>query len=121
MPTSTLKTRNHHIVAYVAIDARGVHKITDQHHRILGYYDPRTNRTTNQHHKIIGYGCLLAKLIPADLSEDGAGIVQPRKPLTPDQSRREAKRQAEVQQRIYDEQARSSEKVRELRAKLAGN
>jgi hypothetical protein len=116
---TTLKTKHHRILAHVEIDSRGVHRITDHHHRTLGYYDPKTNRTTDRHHRIVGYGYLLAKLIPADLAEEGgAGTIPPTKPLTPAQSRREADRRAKVQDRIKKTTATYQQKLTDLRADL---
>ena len=111
-----LKTKNHRTLAYVEVDSRGVHRITDDQHRLLGYYDPRTNRTTDRHHRLVGYGYLLPKLIPAELAEDGeAGII---KPLTPAQSRREAERRSKVQDRIKDTTKAYQMKLQDLRGDL---
>jgi hypothetical protein len=41
------------------------------------------------------------------------------KPMTPDQSRHEAERKADINQDIRDEQAQCSRKIQGLRAKLA--
>lgn len=120
---TTLTTKRHRLLAHVEIDSRGVHRITDHHHRTLGYYDPRTNRTTDHHHRIVGYGYLLAKLIPADLAEEGgAGTIQPtkpKKPLTPAQSRRASERRSKVSQDMSAENNRHSDRMRDLRDKLA--
>lgn len=116
MNQTTLKNKNHRTLAHIEVDSRGVHRITDHHHRLLGYYDPRTNRTTDHHHRLVGYGYLLPKLIPADLAEDNDnGII---KPMTPAQANKEAKRKQGIQQRVQGEQRRSADKLRDLRAKL---
>jgi hypothetical protein len=121
---TTLKTKHHRILAHVEIDSRGVHRITDHHHRTLGYYDPRTNRTTDRHHRVIGYGYLLAKLIPADLAEEGgAGTIQPtkpKKPRTPQQMRRASERRSKISQDMGAEANRHADRMRSLRDKLAG-
>jgi hypothetical protein len=116
---TTLKTKHHRVLAYIEIDSRGVHRILDHGHRTLGYYDPRTNRTTDRHHRLIGYGYLLPRLIPADLAEEGgAGTIQPEKPLTPAQSRRESERRAKVQDRIQATRTTYQKKLQDLRADL---
>jgi hypothetical protein len=112
------KTPNHRIAAYVTIDARGVHTISDEHHRLLGRYDPRTNRTSDRHHRLVGYGCLIAKLVPG-LTED-SGVIKPKPPRTPEQSRRDNQRRAEAQRQIGDERDRHAEKMRGLRDKVSG-
>lgn len=117
---TTLTTKHRRLLAHVEIDSRGVHRITDHHHRTLGYYDPRTNRTTDRHHRVVGYGYLLAKLIPADLAEEGgAGTIQPKKPLTPAQSRQEAQRRTQVQKQMARTSATYADKMQDYRDKLA--
>lgn len=115
---SPLKSPNHWVLAYVSVDHRGVHTITDQQNRVLGYFDPRTNRTTNRHHRTIGLGFQLPRLLPGDLSEDGAGIIKPTPPMSPAQGDREAQRRVGVQDRLHDEQRRHAQKVADLKAKL---
>lgn len=119
MPKTPLKTKNHRVLAYIEVDSRGRHTIYDHTHRILGYYDPRTNRTTDRVNRIVGYGYLMAALIPGELAEDGGDTIKPKPPLTPEQARREADRRASVQKQIRDETLSSGKKRRDLQAKLA--
>lgn len=120
---TTLTTKHRRLLAHVEIDSRGVHRITDHHHRTLGYYDPRTNRTTDRHHRLIGYGYQLPRLIPAGLEEEGgAGTIQPtkpKKPLTAQQMRRASERRSKVSQDMSAENNRHADRMRSLRDKLA--
>lgn len=119
MARTTISTRNHRILAYIEVDARGVHQITDRNHRTLGFYDPRTNRTTDQHKRIVAYGYALPRLLRGDLDENGqAGISQPEPPLSPAQTKVEAERRAKVQQRVRDAQVVCKKKVQDLRSQL---
>lgn len=143
MKKTALTTANHRVVAYVTVDARGVHTITDYRHRVLGYYDPRTNRTTNRTHRIVGYGYQLPRLVgglderlhEVDHGEDLLAEVKPQgptkpkapvapqsggiPPMTPKQARKEATRKQNVQDKISKERQRSSERQAELRAQLS--
>ncbi|MCB5177589.1 hypothetical protein [Microvirga lenta] len=116
--STILKNRNHRVVAHIEIDSRGIHTITDQYHRALGYFDPRTNRSSDRHHRVIGYGYLLAKLVPADLSEEEAGVIKPKKPLSPEQTMRAAEKRTQVQKQISKAQVQHADKLRDLRDKL---
>ena len=49
---------------------------------------------------------------------DDAGTIKPKPPLTPAQSRREAERNARIEQRVRDAQAACARKVADLRSKL---
>lgn len=119
MNQTTLKNKNHRTLAHIEVDSRGVHRITDHHHRLLGFYDPRTNRTTDHHHRLVGYGYLLPKLIRGDLAEEGgAGTIQPKPPLTPQQAHRASERRAKVQDRIKDATTAYQKKLKDLRTDL---
>src|SRR5690242_3670361 len=37
-----LTSAQHRIVAYVEVDSQGRHTISDRHHRLLGFFDPKT-------------------------------------------------------------------------------
>jgi len=47
-----------------------------------------------------------------------AGIIKPKKPLTPAQSDREAKRKSKIQGRIQDVRSSSAQKLKDLSAEL---
>ena len=49
---------------------------------------------------------------------DGAGTVEPKPPLTPEEARREAQRKVKVNKRIQDAQSACAKRLRELRSKL---
>jgi hypothetical protein len=53
----------------------------------------------------------------ADLLDEG-GTITPVAPLTPEQARKRAARQARLQQQVRDEQSRHNAKVRDLRARM---
>ncbi len=142
MKKTTLTTANHDVIAYISVDAHGVHTITDHQHSTLGYYDPRTNRTTSCTHRLVGYGYQLPHLI-GGLEEESCKLksnadllaeAEPRKPIKPEspairqsggippmspaQHRRENLRKQSLQDKINTEQRRSSERQAGLRAQL---
>ena len=47
------------------------------------------------------------------------GTVAPVKPLTPEQSRKRAAKQARLQQQVQDEDHRHADKERDLKARMA--
>jgi len=47
------------------------------------------------------------------------GTIAPVKPLTPEQSRKRAAKQAKVQQQVKDEDRRHATKERDLKARMA--
>jgi len=47
-----------------------------------------------------------------------AGIIKPKKPMTPVQARREAERKTKVQKRIADVKTSSSDKINDLTSEL---
>lgn len=53
----------------------------------------------------------------ADVLDEG-GTIKPVGPLTPDQARKRAAKQASLQQRLRDEQARHAAKLRDLRGRM---
>jgi hypothetical protein len=121
MTHTTISNRHHRIVAYIEVGVRGIHRVTDQHHRTLGYYDPRTNRTTEGHRRIVAYGYALPRLLQGDLHEDGeAGIVKPEPPLAPLKARAESDHLEKVQKCDRDAQASCGTKVQDLRSQLSG-
>ncbi len=55
----------------------------------------------------------------ADIAIDEDGTIKPAKPLDADQLRLRSERQAATQQKMRDENARHTSKVRDLQGKLA--
>lgn len=113
-----LKSPTHATVAFIEIEPNGVHRILDANHRVLGHFDPRTNRTTDCSHKLVGYGYLLPALLSAGVSE-AAGTRGPQAPQSPEQAKRASDRKAKVNDRISDEQRRHKERLDHLRDELA--
>jgi hypothetical protein len=118
MNTITLKSKAHQTLAYVEIDSRGIHRISGYDHKTLGYYDPRTNRTSDRMHQVIGYGYQLPRLLDTGLTEEGAGIIEPLKPLDARELAKRNERQAKVAQDVQDETKRHADRVRDLRDKI---
>ena len=118
MSKTILKSKAHQTLACVEIDSRGIHRISGSDHKTLGYYDPRTNRTSDRMHRVIGYGYQLPRLIDASLTEEGAGIVKPVKPLGAKEVQKRNEHQAKVSQNVQDERKRHADRMRDLRDKV---
>lgn len=58
------------------------------------------------------------EIITAEAANE-AGLIKPKKPLTIAQLQRRQEKNLKTQKRIRDEQAKSAQKVADLRAKLA--
>jgi hypothetical protein len=118
MNKTQLKDTDNHTIAFIDINERtGIHTITDQHHRAIGYYDPRTNQTKDASGGVIGYGYLLPALISSGISE--SGTTKPKGPLNSDQLRKRNEKEQRLQQQIRDQQTRNSIKMQELRTKVS--
>jgi hypothetical protein len=117
MKAATLKSKTHQTIAHVEIDSRGMHQISGYDHKTLGYYDPRTNRTSDRMHRVIGYGYQLPRLLDTGLTEEGAGIIEPLKPLDARELAKRNERHAKVAQDVQDETKRHADRVRDLRGR----
>ncbi len=138
MPKHTvLRTRTHHPIAVVEIDDSGIHTIKDARtHRVLGTYDPRTNRTRGRTGATLGWGYLLPRLIATEIDEteideteiDETEIEDPdlslseassEGPLSPEQAQRRAHKRSEIARKIQDERLTSSDRVKDLKTRLS--
>ncbi|WP_198086379.1 hypothetical protein [Variovorax sp. E3] len=63
MNRQILRDRLSLIIGFIDTDPRGKQTGRDASSRIVGYYDPRTNKTMDAQSRIIGSGNLLASLI----------------------------------------------------------
>lgn len=68
-------------------------------------------------HRVMGYGYQLPRLIDAHLTEEGAGIVKPQKPLSAEEVQKRNERQAKVSQAVQDESKRHADRMRVLRGR----
>ncbi|MGU3466878.1 hypothetical protein ACLBXO_18685 [Methylobacterium sp. C33D] len=57
------------------------------------------------------------EIIAAEAATE-AGLIKPKKPLTPAQARLKSERRAGIEKRIRDQQANSAQKVADLRDEL---
>jgi hypothetical protein len=57
-----LNTRNQ-VVGYIEQMSDGRQRALDAHFHVVGYYDPRTNRTLNEKFSAVGIGNSLAALV----------------------------------------------------------
>ena len=121
MTRQIIRSRTHRVLAHIAIDHHGVHTISDAKQKILGRFDPRTNRTFDRVGRIVGRGYLLPALIQDDLHEEDLAVVEEEesgKPPTAVQVSAKNKRRLAIQQQVRTEQGRSSSRLRDLQTKL---
>lgn len=59
-----IKNERFEIIAWVREDQDGRKALLDSHYRIIGYYDPRLDRTTDGQLRYVGNGDLLMTLVP---------------------------------------------------------
>ena len=57
-----LKDKHYNIIGYIDEQPDGTLVAKDHNFRVLGYYDPRSNRTSNSTFNPVGYGNLLTTL-----------------------------------------------------------
>ena len=61
--TETIRDDRHRIIGYVMSESNGNEKITDEHYKVLGYYQANMDRTVDSTYKVIRQGNQLMRLL----------------------------------------------------------
>ena len=60
----TLRDSRNRTIGYIVTRNDGKQQLEDISGHILGYYDPKQDKTEDHRHKTVGYGNLLTTLLP---------------------------------------------------------
>ena len=63
MQRETLFDHKNSVIGYIVTDSNGKQTIQTRTLKVLGYYDPKSNKTMDCNLKIIGTGNLLTRLL----------------------------------------------------------
>ena len=65
MTSEVIRNRSFQLMGFVETRSDGTQVAKDRNHRILGYFNPKSNDTRDATYKVIGRGNLLSSLISA--------------------------------------------------------
>ena len=62
MKVREIKSRDNRVIGYIT-ETHGKFEARNLQYKILGYYDPKNNRTTDSSYRVLCYGDVLASLV----------------------------------------------------------